>query len=64
MIDLYFFPSPNTWKVAIMLEECGLPYQVRLVDITKDEMEVGPTCHYVMGGVEVEPDSAMSKVPG
>ncbi|RVQ64607.1 glutathione S-transferase [Croceicoccus ponticola] len=37
MIDLYFFPSPNTWKVAIMLEECGLPYQVRLVDITKDE---------------------------
>jgi len=27
-------------------------------------MEVGPTCHYVMGGVEVEPDSAMSKVPG
>jgi succinate dehydrogenase / fumarate reductase, flavoprotein subunit len=34
------------------------------VDITKEPMEVGPTCHYVMGGVEVEPDSAMSKVPG
>ncbi|MBL7254909.1 fumarate reductase/succinate dehydrogenase flavoprotein subunit [Paractinoplanes lichenicola] len=28
------------------------------VDITKEAMEVGPTCHYVMGGVEVEPDSA------
>jgi succinate dehydrogenase / fumarate reductase flavoprotein subunit len=27
-------------------------------------MEVGPTCHYVMGGVEVDPDSAMSIVPG
>jgi succinate dehydrogenase / fumarate reductase flavoprotein subunit len=27
------------------------------VDITKEAMEVGPTCHYVMGGVEVEPDS-------
>ncbi|WP_446216813.1 fumarate reductase/succinate dehydrogenase flavoprotein subunit [Micromonospora sp. IBHARD004] len=27
------------------------------VDITKEPMEVGPTCHYVMGGVEVEPDS-------
>ncbi|GAA2515062.1 fumarate reductase/succinate dehydrogenase flavoprotein subunit [Pilimelia columellifera] len=27
------------------------------VDITKQPMEVGPTCHYVMGGVEVEPDS-------
>ena len=28
------------------------------VDITKEPMEVGPTCHYVMGGVEVDPDSA------
>ena len=28
------------------------------VDITKEAMEVGPTCHYVMGGVEVDPDSA------
>ena len=28
------------------------------VDITKEAMEVGPTCHYVMGGVEVEPDTA------
>nr|WP_027342674.1 fumarate reductase/succinate dehydrogenase flavoprotein subunit [Hamadaea tsunoensis] len=28
------------------------------VDITKQPMEVGPTCHYVMGGVEVDPDTA------
>jgi len=28
------------------------------VDITTEAMEVGPTCHYVMGGVEVDPDSA------
>ncbi|MGW1198668.1 fumarate reductase/succinate dehydrogenase flavoprotein subunit [Streptomyces sp. NPDC002536] len=28
------------------------------VDITAEPMEVGPTCHYVMGGVEVEPDTA------
>src|SRR5579863_1494089 len=34
------------------------------VDITKEPMEIGPTCHYVMGGVEVDPDSAMSKVNG
>ena len=34
------------------------------VDITKEPMEIGPTCHYVMGGVEVDPDSAMSIVPG
>ena len=34
------------------------------VDITAEPMEVGPTCHYVMGGVEVEPDTAASRVPG
>ena len=34
------------------------------VDITAEAMEIGPTCHYVMGGVEVDPDSAASKVPG
>src|ERR1700744_305073 len=34
------------------------------VDITKQPMEGGPTCHYVMGGVEVEPDSAATAVPG
>ncbi|MFF0343664.1 fumarate reductase/succinate dehydrogenase flavoprotein subunit [Kribbella sp. NPDC004875] len=34
------------------------------VDITKEPMEVGPTCHYVMGGVEVDPDTASSVVPG
>src|SRR5205814_5724400 len=27
------------------------------VDITKQPMEVGPTCHYVMGGIEVDPDT-------
>ena len=37
MIDLYYFPSPNTWKASIMLEECGLPYQVKPIDITRDE---------------------------
>ncbi len=34
------------------------------VDITAGPMEVGPTCHYVMGGVEVDPDTASSAVPG
>jgi succinate dehydrogenase flavoprotein subunit len=34
------------------------------VDITKDAMEVGPTCHYVMGGVEVAPDTGAATVPG
>ncbi|HEY6744233.1 MAG TPA: fumarate reductase/succinate dehydrogenase flavoprotein subunit [Mycobacteriales bacterium] len=34
------------------------------VDITAEPMEVGPTCHYVMGGVEVDPESQQSTVPG
>ncbi|MBI1358528.1 MAG: fumarate reductase/succinate dehydrogenase flavoprotein subunit [Acidobacteria bacterium] len=34
------------------------------IDITKEPMEVGPTTHYVMGGVEVDGDSQMSSVPG
>src|SRR4029077_507418 len=34
------------------------------VDITKEPMEVGPTCHYVMGGVRVEADSTAATLPG
>lgn len=34
------------------------------VDITKEAMEVGPTCHYVMGGVRVDPETTMSTVSG
>jgi len=39
--------------------------QLADVDITKEPMEVGPTCHYVMGGVEVDPDDgAAAGAPG
>ncbi|HLK05274.1 MAG TPA: succinate dehydrogenase flavoprotein subunit [Candidatus Acidoferrum sp.] len=34
------------------------------VDITKGPMEVGPTCHYMMGGIRVEAETAVSTVPG
>jgi succinate dehydrogenase / fumarate reductase flavoprotein subunit len=34
------------------------------VDITKEPMEVGPTCHYVMGGIEVDADTEATRVPG
>ena len=34
------------------------------VDITAQPMEVGPTCHYVMGGIEVDPDTQGTSVPG
>ena len=37
MIDLYYWPTPNGWKISIMLEECGLPYKVIPVDIGKGE---------------------------
>ena len=34
------------------------------VDITKEPMEVGPTCHYIMGGIRVDADTAATCVPG
>lgn len=34
------------------------------VDITREPMEIGPTCHYVMGGVRTEPDTTETSVPG
>ena len=38
--------------------------QLAGVDITSESMEVGPTAHYAMGGVRVEPETAASTVPG
>ena len=38
--------------------------QLADIDITQVPMEVGPTTHYMMGGVRVDPDSQMSDVPG
>jgi succinate dehydrogenase / fumarate reductase flavoprotein subunit len=38
--------------------------QLADIDITEEPMEVGPTTHYVMGGIRVNPDSQMSDVPG
>ncbi|WP_067178714.1 fumarate reductase/succinate dehydrogenase flavoprotein subunit [Microtetraspora niveoalba] len=34
------------------------------VDITREPMQVGPTCHYIMGGVEVDADTGAASVPG
>jgi succinate dehydrogenase / fumarate reductase flavoprotein subunit len=38
--------------------------QLADIDITKEPMEVGPTTHYIMGGVRVDADTQMSTVPG
>ena len=39
MIELFTSPTPNGWKVSITLEEMGLPYQVRPIDLGKNEQK-------------------------
>ncbi len=36
-IELHYWPTPNGWKIAIMLEECGLPYEIKPVNIGRGE---------------------------
>lgn len=48
MIDLFYWPTPNGWKVTLLLEELGLPYRVHPVNIGQDDqfrpefLAVGP----------------------
>ena len=37
MLDLYYWPTPNGWKITIMLEECGLAYKLHPVNIGRGE---------------------------
>ncbi|MDO8279975.1 MAG: glutathione S-transferase N-terminal domain-containing protein, partial [Burkholderiaceae bacterium] len=37
MIDLHYWPTPNGWKISIMLEECGLPYKMVPVNIRQGD---------------------------
>src|SRR3954452_10119347 len=37
MIDFYYWPTPNGWKISIMLEECGLAYRMIPVDIGRGD---------------------------
>ena len=36
-IELYYWPTPNGWKISMMLEECALPYVLKPVNIGKGE---------------------------
>ena len=36
-IELFYWPTPNGWKITIMLEELGVPYEVKYVNISKGE---------------------------
>ena len=48
-IELYYWPTPNGFKISIMLEECGLPYKLIPVNISKGEqfnpdfLKISPT---------------------
>jgi len=37
VLQLYYLPTPNGWKITIMLEELGVPYRVNFIDIAKGE---------------------------
>jgi GST-like protein len=37
MIDLYYAPTPNGWKISIMLEECGLPYRLHPMQLGRGD---------------------------
>ena len=49
MIDLYYWTTPNGHKVSIFLEEAGLPYRIRPINISKNEqfapdfLKISPT---------------------
>lgn len=54
-IDLYYWPTPNGWKISIMLEECGLPYETNLIDISKGEQ-------FTPAFLEISPNNKMPAI--
>jgi GST-like protein len=55
MIDLYYAPTPNGWKITIMLEECELPYKVIPMNLGKgDQFE----SHFL----EISPNNRMPAI--
>ena len=60
--------SPHARRPTTSASDCPSMYhqfkELADVDITKEPMEVGPTCHYIMGGVRVDADTAATAVPG
>lgn len=55
MIILHAWPTPNAHKVSIMLEECGLAYEVRVVDITAGDQ-------FAPGFLAVSPNNRMPAI--
>ena len=55
MIDLYYWPTPNGWKISIMLEETGLPYSFVPVNIGKGEQ-------FLPGFLAISPNNRMPAI--
>jgi GSH-dependent disulfide-bond oxidoreductase len=54
-IALYYWPTPNGWKITIMLEECGLPYEIVPVNIGKGEQ-------FTPGFLKIAPNNRMPAI--
>jgi GST-like protein len=54
-IELSFWPTPNGWKITIMLEECGLPYKIKLVDLSKQ-------AQFAAEFIEISPNGRMPAI--
>ena len=61
-LDISYMPAERVKKKLPSMYHQFL--ELADVDITKQPMEVGPTTHYIMGGVRVDPDSGAATVPG
>jgi GSH-dependent disulfide-bond oxidoreductase len=54
-IDLYYWPTPNGWKVSIMLEECALPYRMVPINIGRGEQ-------FEAGFLKIAPNNRMPAI--
>lgn len=54
-IELFYWPTPNGWKITIALEEMGLPYEVRFVNIGKGEQ-------FEPGFLKIAPNNRMPAI--
>jgi len=61
-LDISYLPAERVMKKLPSMYHQFV--ELADVDITKQPMEVGPTTHYIMGGIRVDPDTAAATVPG
>jgi len=55
MIEVLYGPTPNCWKVTIMLEECGLPYEIRPIRLSQGD-------HYTPEFLAVSPNNRIPAI--